>query len=1282
VIKALKLKREGDLLPLLACFAPMDTHGAMSLYRQMFLRPALLEQDEAFADDGYGNFLTDDTQMLLAHGETLRGAFSLTEAEFAQVTRALGYDANTLLTLDNITAIFRRGWLARKLKLSIEEFLRLTQRADLDPFAPPDPPEPSIWALIDLVDSLRAASIKPAQALSLVWNQDLSGKSTPDDGDILDFARTLSAALSAIESEFALTSDPDGQIARARMALVYDHEATDLFFGFLGNTFVTEVPYDHHQAALEQSISDAALDRLAYDDLRKQLSFAGVLTSSTRDALQAAAADANLESEDATDFNSAVDSLFAENQKVVGPFFARYPELLPLYDTYTTSNDPLEKKRSDLLANFLPELKRRRVRQQALQMISSVIRGDLGLASTLLDDATLLHSLGDDTHPALDDLVAMATPGLAAQFFFRDTATGTADHTRDVEANLAYAAGGSHRLPANPVPNSAISGVWSGYLEAPDTGFYNIHIEADAGATVALSLNGAEVALAQNGNTWSNDAPIELRAGTLYAISVKVEKVKDSLAIRWETTGRGREVIPARYLYSATLTDHLRQVYVRFLKAASLVASLRLTAAEIGYLAAHADYQIGGRGWLNALPVTGSTDNTTSVALLTAFAALLDFARLKVELSPDDERLLTALTDPIAATQDADGLLFALTGWEPGSLDTLLVRFGKVEGGNADRGALKDLPTFVRVHEAYGWLRKMGISASALIQATTNEPTATVVRNLQAALRARYDENDWLAVLKPINDEMRGLQRDALVAYILHQMRASPSTAHIDTPEKLFEFFLMDVEMEPCMQTSRVRHALSSVQLFIERCLMNLERHVSPDSINARQWAWMNRYRVWEANRKVFLYPENWLEPELRDDQSPFFKETMSELLQSDITEESAAVALLNYLSKLEEVAKLEPCGIHYVEDDPTTETREDIAHVVARTAGANRKYYYRRREHGSWTPWEQIRLDIEDNPVSPVVWKGRLLLFWLRILKETPVDPTRMSSSAGTNGSSDEEPIAEQTPSEVKQTAQADAETNTKVTVQAVLCWSEYYNGKWQPTKTSDVNRPASLGQYPPDDFARTTLRLVIFEEKSLGTLRVRITGDLSNSTFRLYNTHSLPEVVPGGRIRGERRDFLETVDKDKLRIRYTRGTSYFHRDLLTISNRYRTSQPEHDLQHPWEAPFFYEDSRHVFYVTTAEHIVPIWEWDRYAIGLDPGSGLTKLVPIVVREDPRLGSTRDQLTQLLNGRDTGVADPAPIERFISEDAYIDKGIGTMGTVRYGETEIGPAGGVLNGNRK
>jgi hypothetical protein len=34
-------------------------------------------------------------------------------------------------------------------------------------------------------------------------------------------------------------------------------------------------------------------------------------------------------------------------------------------------------------------------------------------------------------------------------------------------------------------------------------------------------------------------------------------------------------------------------------------------------------------------------------------------------------------------------------------------------------------------------------------------------------------------------------------------------------------------------------------------------------------WSWLKRYRAWQANRKTFVLPENWLEPELRDDKTP-----------------------------------------------------------------------------------------------------------------------------------------------------------------------------------------------------------------------------------------------------------------------------------------------------------------------------------------------------------------------------------------------------------------------------
>ncbi len=1256
VMDLLKLTPKKDLLPLLACFAPIDTHGESSLYRQMFLSPSRL--DEAFAEDGYGNYLTDATEKLLDHAGTLRAAFSLTASEFSQITAALGYDATTPLTLDNISAVFRRGWLARKLKLSVRELLLLTQFTGYDPFETPDPVAPAILRFIEFVGRLRALGAKPVQALYLIWNQDLSGKSAPTEVEVTGFTSTLRSALTAIEGEFEVVDDPDGSIARARMALVYGNGATDLFFGLLENTFVTAVEYSHGQATLEQPILDAAPGRIAYDDFRKRLSYTGVLTTATRDALKAVAGVTQ-------SFKDAVDSLYTENQKVIGPFFARYPELLPLYEAYVASADPVEAKRTALLEAFLPELKRRRKRQQALQSVSATAEADIGLASALLENAAVLHAVGDASRPALDDLTALETAGLAAQYFYGPTAAGSPDLTRDAEANLEYVASGNNKLPPNAAtPGAAISGIWSGYIQVPENGFYNLRIDTDATAAVTLTLNGAAVALAQSGGAWTNTAPVELRAGTLYAISLKVENVKDNLAVRWQTAGRGWEVIPTPFLYSATLVDHLRQAYVRFLKAAALAAALKLTAAETAHLAAHADYQVGGEGWPNRLPVTGSPDTATAAALLKALTGLLDFGRIKADLSPADERLLQVLQDPPAATVDADSLLYVVTRWEKDSLDTLLARFGKVA---ADLGHVE---TLRRIYDAYGWVNKLGVPAAALIEATTNEPTAAVVRNLQSALRARYDESSWLEVLRPINDEMRSLQRDALVAYILHRMRSNPVSAHIDTPEKLFEYFLMDVQMDPCMLTSRIRHALSSVQLFIERCLMNLEPRVSPASIKAKQWEWMKRYRVWEANRKVFLWPENWLEPELRDDQSPFFKETMSELLQGDITEDRAAEALVGYLTKLEEVAKLEICGIHYEENGEGMD--DDIAHVIARTAGANRKYFYRRRDPIGWTPWERINLDIEDNPVLPVVWKNRLFLFWLKLVQETqqetPSTPTANK-------------LADVNPS------QAFPNKAPKLVVKAILNWSEFLDGKWQPTRTSDPAKPLLLETVDLGTVndLRADLRLAALFWPSggvpEGALRIIVSyKGWKGSSFFLYNPFSTPELRTGKKEAhfSPKRSLDTIATPGPLKVTYS-GTGASH---AVLDNKIadRTVDPHHPLGgNPWDPPFFYEDARHVFYVTTEERLVTVPQWNDFGVLVKTPKPTLEIPELVFKPDERMV---ELAVPHIRQPGFGVVDPSPIEYYVTEDAYIRTAIGTPGTVSYGDKIIGPSGSQFRADRR
>jgi len=47
-----------------------------------------------------------------------------------------------------------------------------------------------------------------------------------------------------------------------------------------------------------------------------------------------------------------------------------------------------------------------------------------------------------------------------------------------------------------------------------------------------------------------------------------------------------------------------------------------------------------------------------------------------------------------------------------------------------------------------------------------------------------------------------------------------------------------------------------SLQLYVQRCFLQLEAiNVDSDSV-WKQWDWMKRFRLWEANRKIFLYPE------------------------------------------------------------------------------------------------------------------------------------------------------------------------------------------------------------------------------------------------------------------------------------------------------------------------------------------------------------------------------------------------------------------------------------------
>jgi hypothetical protein len=1315
VLNQLQLTADRNLASLLACWAPIGTSGDHSLYAAMFLTTTVLQNDLAFADDGYGNLLQDNSQTLLdpKHVAALRAAFNLTGAEFAFIVATLGFNTSTILTLAKVSAIYRIGWLARTLQISVVEFLLLTRFTGLDPFAPPDPSptapaEPPVIRLIRLVQAAKAASLQPVQIVYLMWNQDISGLSAPPDASITGLASTLRADFAAVESQFTLVDDPSGSIAKSLMELVYGATATDFFLGLLNNTLTTWVAYGNPQPTLAQPILDAASGRLSYDDLRKQLTFASVFDAATLAAVQAAiTANGNY-----APLQTAVSALFAANHKAVDPFFNAYGELGPgpgtPYGIYVASSDPPETKRSALLANLLVDLKSRRKQEQALEAIAAAAGTDPSFGPALLTDAAAMNA-ASGAGAAIADLTAMEVQGLSAQFFLANNPAVPPDQTIDAVPVIDYAAGGSNPLPPGQ-GGGPIAAIWSGFLAPPQDGAYNIQISTDPAAAVTLSVGGVAITLGQAAGVWSNQTEISLVAGMLTPIVLSITTVKNNATLSWESKGIGWQIIPGASFYSDTAVARLRATHVRFLKAVSLATNLSLSANETAWLARNADLVVNGKGWLNALTDSGNPDPGTSAGLRDVLSALLDFARLKRALSPKDERLLAVLQNPARTAPNGTSALLTLTGWSADSRDALLQQFF----GNTQLVNLAHVENFRRVYDAYAVIKACGIAAAALIPATINDPTADRVTSLQSALRALYAEADWLAVIKPINNTMRDLQRDALVAYILQQMGDQLATADVNTPDKLFEYFLMDVQMEPCMQTSRIRHALSSIQLFIERCLRNLESSVSASDIAASRWEVMKRFRLWQANLEVFLWPERWLYPELRDDQSPFFQQTMTQLLQTDMSDDAAATAYLNYLTQLEAVAKLEPCGIYYSPADPTKAPGEadEFAHVIARTAG--RKYYYRSLTGGNWTPWVETKLDIEDTPLAPFVWNDRLLLFWLKILKQSPVTPP--APDPGPPADVNNPSVAQLTPKQLTAGVLTNAGPQMKVNVQAILCWSEFYNGKWQPTKMSDVNHPTFIGSFDADGsgaFHRKNFRLQV-ASPSYSPDKLVVSIDLCGNPlisdppgFLLYNTHSAPPALEDAADRPNLtaigwRDIATSygssgpVDPNvsyppssspntfwifyiKMQAQKTgKGwgpVTAYSNDILTspVGERVVVPQPFSEMATAWNMPFFFEDSRNVFYVTTSQARVPLHLYQGFGSypGLTIHSAAGDIPTLVVPPAP---GPVAHFTPIVSPANPPLANPGEMRRFVTEDAYIRAGIATTTPVSYQDVQIGPRG--------
>ena len=472
------------------------------------------------------------------------------------------------------------------------------------------------------------------------------------------------------------------------------------------------------------------------------------------------------------------------------------------------------------------------------------------------------------------------------------------------------------------------------------------------------------------------------------------------------------------------------EILDKLLKIAIILQTLKLPATLL-------DWLFEENPWLT----TAHDQDNTAVAFAEWFS-LIQFQQLRKELALEEAALVAILLASRAGAIASDRpaqlatrnelirVLSSWLGWPHADLETLL---GEADN-EFDEGLLnasmpvgyRGLGLLIRLQQAMALLKRLGVGAAQANKWCEDLLAPEDAQAIRSAAKAHHGAESWLAGVTGLQVVLRDRQREALASYLLARPEiwvAEPEQAAEEADAAdLYARFLIDVEMSSCLLTSRLKQAIGSVQLFAQRCLLGLEDGIKTSESKWLEWEWMKNFRAWEANRKIWLYPENWLEPELRGGKTPFFKDLENELLQTDVDEAAAEQALLHYLEKLDEVAQLQIVGVY--EDD-----ENNTLYVFGRTFNVPHIYYYRRREGTtqSWTPWEKLDLDIEGDHLIPVAWNRRLMLIWPIFTEKAEEKEVVMLVPGG---------------------SLAQAERYWEIQ----LAWSEYQHGRWSGKNLSQA--------------------------------------------------------------------------------------------------------------------------------------------------------------------------------------------------------------------------------------
>ncbi|MCQ6257942.1 neuraminidase-like domain-containing protein [Pseudomonas sp. Q11] len=235
-------------------------------------------------------------------------------------------------------------------------------------------------------------------------------------------------------------------------------------------------------------------------------------------------------------------------------------------------------------------------------------------------------------------------------------------------------------------------------------------------------------------------------------------------------------------------------------------------------------------------------------------------------------------------------------------------------------------------------------------------------------------------------------RRTALIEYSLGHVGksgANPPYNFLRTPADLFELLRLDPLDSYPVQSSWVAEATSCAQQFIHAAYRKLEPGYADTEFDKRDlatWELYNNYPDWSALQMIALYPENFINPFVRQRKTSLFKTLENNLNQARLNSDSVQIALQEYLQTFEQTCNLEVLSSYM---DSVSPARADY-YFVGRQRVPPYQYFWRKAEvelsssctainPAAWSEWLPV-----DTPtgvmvmdIRPVFWSGRLCLVW-----------------------------------------------------------------------------------------------------------------------------------------------------------------------------------------------------------------------------------------------------------------------------------------------------------------